>query len=206
MANRLRKKLLFVDDDREMHAAMRLILDDTHDLTCVSSGEEAVDIVSVEIFPVVLLDLQMPGLSGLETLKLLKKNDEQQKVIILTGFDTKENAIEALNLGAFRFLIKPFENADLKEVLTEAFRRYGKELRRPAAIHSPKELLLCGLSRRQSEIAFRAVQGETNQEIANRLEISQRTVEKHMEMILEILGVESRVNLAGKINKLLARK
>lgn len=100
MLNQLQRKLLFVDDDPEMHAAMRLILDDTHELTCVFSGDEAVALVSSEIFPVVLLDLQMQGLSGLETLSRLKEKDEQQKVIILTGFDTKENAIEALNLGA----------------------------------------------------------------------------------------------------------
>jgi len=198
MAARLRKKLLFVDDDPEMHSGMRFILDTEYDLTCVFSGEEAVAAAASEVFPVVLLDLQMKGLSGLETLKLLlKAENEPQKVIILTGHDTKESAIKALNLGAFRYLLKPFQKDELQDTLQAAFERYRFErdvLVRPKQISSDylKEL---GLSRRSVEIALLAAQGESNREIATQLEITERTVEKQMQGIFFVLNVSSRAKL-----------
>ncbi|MBE2204083.1 MAG: response regulator transcription factor [Chthoniobacterales bacterium] len=198
MAGRLKKKLLFVDDDLEMHSGMRFILDTDYDLTCVFSGEEAVAASASEIFPVVLLDLQMNGLSGLETLKLLlKAENDPQKVIILTGNDTKESAIKALNLGAFRYLLKPFQKDELHDTLHAAFKRYRFErdvLLRPKQISSDylKEL---GLGKRSAEIALLAAQGESNREIANQLKITERTVEKQMQGIFSVLNVSSRAKL-----------
>ena len=205
MPDRLRRKLLFVDDDPEMHRGMRFILEDDYNLTCVSSGEEAVAATASEIFPVVILDLQMEGLSGLETLKLLlKAKNELQKVIILTGNDTKESAIEALNLGAFRYLLKPFQKDELQGILHLAFERYRFErdvIVRPKQI-SLEHLRIHGLSGRQSEIVLLSIQGENNQEIGLRLDISERTVEKHMQRIFSVLQVSTRAKLAAKINKM----
>jgi DNA-binding NarL/FixJ family response regulator len=202
MAAPTRKKLLFVDDDLEMHAGMRFILDDDYDLTCVISGEEAVAVAASEVFPAVLLDLQMNGLSGLETLKLLlKAKHEPQKVIILTGNDTKESAIQALNLGAFRYLVKPFQKEELHETLQAAFERYRFErdvLIRPKQISSD-HLQKLGLSKRRVEIALLATQGESNREIATQLKITERTVEKQMQGIFSLLNVSSRAKLAAKI-------
>jgi len=205
MSDRFREKLLFVDDDPEMHAGMRFVLGDDHDLTCVFSGEEAIAIAAKEKFPVVILDLQMRGLSGLETLKLLlKAENEPQKVIILTGHDTKESAIQALNLGAFRYLLKPFQREELHDTLQVAFERYRFErdvLVRPRQISSDylKEL---GLSKRRAEIALLVVQGENNREIASQLKITERTVEKQMQQIFSLLNVSSRAKLIAAINKM----
>ncbi|MFZ4775851.1 MAG: response regulator transcription factor [Terrimicrobiaceae bacterium] len=199
---RARKRtLLFVDDDPEMHAGMHLILGDDYDLTCVFSGDDAIVLSSLESFPVVILDLLMPGLSGLETLKHLQDQNELQKVIILTGNDTKANAIDALNHGAFRFLIKPFEIGDLHGSLRDAFARYKRDSDVRGKKISYRELLRKGLSHRQSEIALLVIQGETNQEIGEQLGISQRTVEKHMQMIFIVLNVTSRAKVAAKFSK-----
>jgi len=205
MTERLRKKLLFVDDDPEMHAGMRFLLDEDYDLTCVFSGEDAVAAASSTIFPAVLLDLQMKGLSGLETLKILLKTDnEPQKVIILTGHDTKESAIQALNLGAFRYLLKPFQRDELHDALDAAFERYRFErdvIVRPQQISSDY-LMELGLGKRSTEIALLVVQGESNREIATQLKITERTVEKQMQRIFSLLNVSSRAKLAVKINKM----
>jgi len=205
MSDRLRRKLLFVDDDPEMHSGIRFILGNDYELTCVFSGEEAVAATVSTTFPVVLLDLQMQGLSGLETLKLLlKTKNESQKVIILTGNDTKESAIEALNLGAFRYLLKPVQHEMLHDALRSAFERYGYETE---TIVQPKQvsldlLKLHGLSSRQCEIALLSIRGEKNQEIASRLNISERTVEKQMQRIFSVLQVSSRAKLTVKIHQM----
>lgn len=201
MTVRRQRALLYVDDDPEMHQVMRLILGDAYDLTCVFSGDDAIVLSSLENFPVVILDLMMPGLSGLETLKFLQDKNELQKVIILTAHDTKKTAIEALNHGAFRFLIKPFENGELHGHLEEAFDRHKRDSDVREKKISLRELLRKGLSRRQSEIALLAIQGESSQEIGENLGISQRTVEKHLQMIFSVLNVPSRSKLLAKLAK-----
>ncbi len=198
MPNRLRRKLLFVDDDSEMHFFMSFALEGTCDLKSAFSGKEALKAVAQEEFPVVILDLQMEGMSGIETLACLQARNERQKIIILTGNDTKESAIAALNLGAFHYLVKPFQNGDLQNVLKEAFERYEKETPPFPQRLSSHRLRVYGLSKRQSQIAFHAIRGETNPEIAERLRISHRTVEKHMEQIFSVLEVASRAKLVAK--------
>jgi len=184
---------------------MRFILEASYDLTCVLSGEEAVDVAAKGKYPVVILDLQMQGLSGLETLQLLlKAENEPQKIIILTGHDTKESAIKALNLGAFRYLIKPFQKDELHDALQAAFERYRFErdiLVRPKQI-STDYLNELGLSKRRAEIALLVVQGESNREIASQLKITERTVEKQLQRIFSLLSVSSRAKLIAKINQM----
>lgn len=187
-----------VDDDPAMHEGLRFILGSQYDLTCVFSGEEALEATSKEVYPVVLLDLYMEGLSGLETLKhLLKEENEPQKIIILTGNDTKDSAIQALNLGAFRYLMKPFQKEELESALQSAFHRYHRETgiaRGPAKL-SLEYLQVQGLSQRQSEIALLSIQGASNREIGKQLKISERTVEKHMQGIFSLMKVNSRAKL-----------
>lgn len=202
MPNRLRRKLLFVDDDSEMHFFMSFALEGTCALKSVFSGKEALKAVAQEEFPVVILDLQMEGMSGLETLARLQEKNDRQKIIILTGHDTKESAIAALNLGAFHYLIKPFQNGDLLDVLERAFERYEKETPLFPGRLSSHRLQTYGLSERQSQIAFHAIRGETNPEIAERLRISHRTVEKHMEQIFSVLKVASRAKLVAKFREI----
>jgi len=191
-----------VDDDPEMHFFMNFALDGTCSLKSAFSGREALKAVSREEFPVVILDLQMEGLSGIETLARLQARNERQKIIILTGKDTKESAIAALNLGAFHYLVKPFQNGDLHEVLEKAFERYEKETPLFPGRLSSHRLQTYGLSERESQIAFHAIRGETNPEIASRLRISHRTVEKHMEQIFSVLKVASRAKLVAKFREI----
>ncbi len=184
-----------------MHDGMRFILGDDYDLTCVFSGEDAIVLCALENFPVVILDLLMPGLSGVETLQYLQDKNELQKVIILTGQATKDVAIDALNHGAFRFLIKPLDNVALRGNLEDAFARYRRDSNVRGKKVSLREMLRKGLSQRQSEIALLVIQGESNQEIGNQLGISLRTVEKHLQMIFSVLNVNSRAKLAAKVFK-----
>jgi CheY-like chemotaxis protein len=121
------RKLLVVDDEPLVRQTLSLCLRDEYDVTAVASGEEALLAVAAESYPVVLLDLCMEGLTGIETLKRLKKIRELQKVIILTAHESTESAIAAVNHGAFNYLLKPFERKHLKAVISRGFADYDQE-------------------------------------------------------------------------------
>ncbi|MDX2081647.1 MAG: response regulator transcription factor [Terrimicrobiaceae bacterium] len=200
------KSVLLVDDDPEMHVGMRIILPAAYALTCAASGEEGIEINRNGHYPVVILDLNMRGLDGVETLRVLRESDEFQKVIILTGFDSKNSAISCVNLGAFRYLVKPFRVVELVKVVELAFDRYAREVAAFSQfIDSPERLAGLGLRERESEVVFWAALGESNLEIADRLGISPRTVEKHLERAFNVLGVGSRAKLGGCLRKLIGR-
>lgn len=120
------RKLLIVDDEPLVRQTLSLVLEDEYEVVAVGSGEEAISAALQETFPVVILDLCMEGLSGIETLRRLKKIREDQNVIILTAYESTETAIAALNLGAFNYLTKPFERRHLKEVVSRGFATYAQ--------------------------------------------------------------------------------
>ena len=201
-----RRKLLIVNDDPEIHQVLSLCLEGEYDLSSAQSGEAAIKAARSEIFPVVILDLNMTGISGIETLKALKQINQFQSVILLTGRDTKESAIDALNLGAFKYVTKPFRLLPFRRVIEEGFSRYEHETKAFAfRIGDPAELAAIGIVGREAEVAFWVIRGESNSEIAARLEISPRTVEKHLQRVYFSLGIANRAKLVPKIQELCAR-
>lgn len=126
----VRRKVLVVDDEAMVRQTLQFCLEDEYDITSVASGEEAVELALREDFPVVILDLCMEGISGIETLKRLKKIREAQNVIILTAYQSMETAITALNLGAFNYLTKPFDRFVLKEVISRGIEVYDQQIYR----------------------------------------------------------------------------
>jgi CheY-like chemotaxis protein len=126
-AERPVRKLLVVDDEPLVRQTLSLVLQDEYEITAVGSGEEAIEASLKESFPVVILDLCMEGLSGIETLQRLKQIREKQNVIILTAYESMESAIAALNLGAFNYLTKPFERLQLKTVISRGFEVYERD-------------------------------------------------------------------------------
>ncbi len=125
-----RRKLLVVDDEPLVRETLRYCLQNEYDITSVASGEEAIAASLREDFPVVILDLCMQGLSGIETLKRLKEIRESQNVIILTAYQIMESAITALNLGAFSYQTKPFDRSNLMEVIARGFEVYDQQIYR----------------------------------------------------------------------------
>jgi len=150
MTPAVRRKVLVVDDEALVRQTLTYCLEDEYDVTSVASGEEAVEVSLREDFPVVILDLCMEGISGIETLKRLKKIREAQNVIILTAYQSMETAITALNLGAFNYLTKPFDRVVLKDVISRGVEVYdqqiyrGRDLRqRLMSVHDAFFSLLC---------------------------------------------------------------
>jgi DNA-binding NtrC family response regulator len=87
------------------------------------SGQKALDIMNKLIFDVVVLDVKMPGLDGIETLREIKKKNPLVEVILLTGHASMESGVEGMNLGAFDYVMKPVNIDDLLEMIRQAFER-----------------------------------------------------------------------------------
>ncbi|MEJ2727697.1 MAG: response regulator [Deltaproteobacteria bacterium] len=114
-------QVLVVDDELNIREGSQRILNrDGFDVLTASTGMEALDWLESQIVPIILLDLKMPGMDGMEVLKRIRQLDETILVIVITGFATVETAIEAMKQGAYDFIPKPFEPEQLRIVVNRA--------------------------------------------------------------------------------------
>jgi len=120
-----RPVVLLVDDDRQVLETLKFTLGDTCDTVTAASGTEAVMTVKNQPVDIVLMDLKLPGIGGLEALKLIKEYDSGIGVLVLSASDSAEQAVRALRLGAYDYLTKPFDPEKLLatiERLTEGLK------------------------------------------------------------------------------------
>jgi DNA-binding NtrC family response regulator len=121
-------RVLLVDDQEQYVQLMteRLTMRD-YDVTSSSSGEEALEKVKGYNFDVVILDMLMPGIDGIETLREIKRMKPLTEVIVLTGHAAVDTAIEGMKLGAFDYLEKPCETEDLASKIDKAYQRKAEQ-------------------------------------------------------------------------------
>ncbi len=121
-------RVLLVDDEEEFveTLAQRLEVRDL-DVSTALNGADALERLEDREIDVVVLDLQMPGVDGLQVLRSIKERKPLIEVIMLTGHATVETAIEGMKLGAFDFLIKPTETEELLEKIARAFGRKSEQ-------------------------------------------------------------------------------
>ncbi len=103
-------QLLVVDDDEAIRDALREILEDDYEVTCVDNGFKALDAVRNEVFDLIFLDIIMPEMDGLETLKQIKSFDRNLDVIMISAVDRAQEATAALRFGAYDYITKPFDH------------------------------------------------------------------------------------------------
>ena len=114
-------KLLLIDDEADVQYSFRRIFDSPDiQLTCASSGEEGLRLIPRLKPDLVLMDVRMGGISGLEALRRLRQSDARLPVIMMTAYGTTQTAIEAMKLGAYDYLLKPFDAPKLKQVVAAA--------------------------------------------------------------------------------------
>lgn len=119
-----RKSILVVDDEKSQREILEMILSgEGYDVTTASSGEAAMKFVADRHFDLVLTDLKMTGMSGLDLLKRLTDFDKSIIVVLLTAHGTVDSAVDALRLGAFDYLQKPFEREKLLETISRALNK-----------------------------------------------------------------------------------
>ncbi len=115
-----RPTVLVVDDQLGPRESLRAILKPDYRLLVAMEGEQAVCIVEQEPVDVVLLDLRLPGLSGIQVLEKIKALDSSIEVIIVTGYASDGTVLEGLRLGAFDYISKPFNVTYLRETVRRA--------------------------------------------------------------------------------------
>src|ERR1017187_20856 len=116
-------KLLLIDDEADVQYSFQRIFDSPDiELTTASSGEEGLRIIPKLKPDLVIMDVRMGGLTGLETLRRFRHLDSKLLVILMTAYGTTQTAIEAMKLGAYDYLLKPFDVPKLKEIVANALK------------------------------------------------------------------------------------
>ena len=203
-------RVLLVDDERLVRAGFRMILRAEPDIEVVGEageGLEAVEQVRKLRPDVVLMDIRMPILDGLEaTRRILAGPGPQPHVIVLTTFDLDEYVYEALRGGASGFLLKDAPEEQLIAAIRIAAdggsifapsvtRRLIEEFARTARRRAPPPQL-ADLTARELEVIRLIARGQSNQEIADELVVSEHTAKTHVAHILQKLGLRDRVQAA----------
>ena len=116
-------KLLLIDDEEDVQYSFQRIFDSPEvELTTASSGEEGLRLIPKLKPDLVIMDVRMGGMSGLETLRRIRQLDSKMLVILMTAYGTTQTAIEAMKLGAYDYLLKPFDLPKLKEIVARALK------------------------------------------------------------------------------------
>ena len=119
-------RILVVDDELSMREFLSILLErEGYDVTVAGSAEEALRMMDSALFDLVLSDVNMPGLSGIEMLARIKEKSPETAVLMLTAFSTADQAVEAMKLGAYDYIFKPFKNEEIKQLVKNALEKQG---------------------------------------------------------------------------------
>jgi len=132
--------ILIVDDEAGPRESLRMILKTIYKIYTAANGKEALELILKENIDLVTLDLNMPGLSGVDVLKEIKKIKSDVEVIIITGYGTLKNAQEVIRYGASDFISKPFNVADIIAIISKSFERRAYNLKINSLIQQIKGL------------------------------------------------------------------
>ena len=201
--------VVLADDQALVRRGFRLILEAEPDIEVVAEaedGQQAIDAVRRHRPAVVLMDIQMPGLDGLEaTRRILGREDNATRVLILTTFERDDYVFQALQLGASGFLLKTAPPEDLLTAVRVVSR--GEALLSPSVTRrviqevtrhqrrAPRSPDLDRLTQRELEVLRQLAEGRSNAEIAAELYLSEATVKTHTSNILAKLGLRDRVQV-----------
>ncbi len=192
MAAKLR--IMLVDDHYLVRVGLCSIIGLESDMTvCVEAptGEQAVALFQAERPDVTLMDLRLPGISGVEATRLIRAEFPDARVIVLSTYSTDEEVYAAFQAGAMAYLLKSVQREELAEAIRKAARgeqHIPKDLAEKLAARQPRS----HLSPRELEVLRLLVGGKRNKEIASALDISEGTVKIHVSTILMKLGVSDR--------------
>jgi len=190
--------VLVVDDHPLMRLGIASMIDAQPDMRAVAqagSGDEALTLCTRTHPDIVLVDLKLPGLSGVEVIRTLRQRDSSVKFVVLTTYDGDEDIHQALDAGASGYVIKGMP----AQMLLEALRRVqagGRYLPRPVEKILEARVPDSDLSPREREVLALIVAGKSNKQIASELGISRATVKFHVSVIFSRMGVEDRTQAA----------
>ena len=198
-------RVLLVDDEQLIRTGLRMILEAEDDLEVVGSAVDGLDALAAvdRLAPdVVLMDIRMPRMDGLEATRRILSGPSQSRVVVLTTFDLDEHVFDALAAGASGFLLKDAPAHQLVDAIRAAAagnallapsvtRRLIAQFTRSRPRRSPA--ISDDLTARETEVWQLVAEGLSNAEIAERLVIGEATVKTHVARLLAKLGLRDRV-------------
>lgn len=201
-------KVLIVDDQNLIREglAMMLSLYDTVTLVGIANnGQEAIVALEGQDVDLILMDIRMPVMDGVEATRIIKERYPKVKVLILTTFNEDEYIFEGLKNGADGYLLKDISSEELVKAIETVYQ--GNILLQPDIAkrmvdsiykkdRESKKDILKNLTKREYEIALLVGEGRSNKEISNKLFITEGTVKNHITKILDKLEVRDRTQLA----------
>ena len=197
-------RVLLVDDHELVRAGIKRLLDDAQGMEVIgeaASGESAIDLVRADTPDVILMDVNMPGIGGLEATRRLMQIDPELKVIVVTVHAGEPFPTRLLEAGASGYLTKDCGQHEIINAINSVFagQRYiGSNIAQkialsmmPGANKSPFD----NLSQREMQVMLMVTQGQNAQEISDKLCLSPKTVSTYRHRLFEKLGVENDVEL-----------
>ncbi len=148
--------ILIVEDDDQLRKSFhKLLTEEGYRVVSAASGESGIDIFKQTVPDLVVLDIRLPGINGIETFRLMHAVEPKLPVIIMTAFGTTETAIEATKMGAFDYILKPFEIPDMLAVIQQGLEA-GRFMRTPVAMDAVPEIdakeAIIGRSKQMQEV------------------------------------------------------
>lgn len=198
-------KILIVDDHSIVREGIRVLLELEKDVEYVheaSSGMKSIEMIEKGKYDIILMDIRMPGIDGIETTRILKQKCPDIKIVLLTNYDDEEFVMEAIQVGADGYILKDVKKGDLVNIIRNVvqgksyidsgvtysiIRRVRESISKTGEYHKRPDL-----SQRELQILEYLVMGKSNKEIADVVCLSLDTVKAHLKNIYKKLSVSSR--------------
>ncbi len=204
-------RLVVVDDHALFRAGLVSLLSEMPEFKVVGEaqdGKEAIDVVQLVHPDVILLDVNMPVMDGLETVTALRKMDKKPRIIMLTISKRDDDLFGAIQAGAEGYLLKNAEPEELRSGIISVFE--GKSVLSPEVTRKVMQAVAsmqsytpdAGLSRRELEVLDCLAQGKTTLQIASDLYVSENTVKTHVRHILDKLEAANRAEAVSKATQM----
>jgi DNA-binding NarL/FixJ family response regulator len=195
-------RVLLVDDHKLVRAGLESLLSAAEDMDVVGAaadGAEAVELALLATPDVVLMDLSMPGIDGVEATRRILATLPETHVVVLTSFSDRERIMDALDAGAVGYLLKDAEPTELLRGIRSAAR--GESPLDPRAARTllgarHERRAVGDLTDREREVLTLVAKGLANKQIARLLGISERTVKAHLTSVFQRIGVTDRTSAA----------
>ena len=202
-------RIVLAEDHAVVREGFRAILEAAGDFSIVGEtgdGLEAIQLVTSEAPDVLIVDLMMPGLSGLEVIRQVHRRSPETGIVVLSVHDDEAYVLEALRNGASAYVLKRSRASELKKAVREvtqgrrylgpplserAIETYQRALQEEAVLEDPYAFL----TNREREVLHLTVAGHTSTNIGEQLSISPRTVEKHRSNLMQKLGLHRKAEL-----------
>lgn len=199
-------RLLIADDHAIVREGLQALIDTEPGMELVGEAQDGVEVVEMarSLNPdVILLDLVMPRVDGLQAISDIKQADPEARILVLTSFDEDEKVFTAIKSGAQGYLLKDASPKELLRAIRDVYRgepsmhptiahKLMRELQRASSLPPTEE----PLTEREMEVLKLVAQGHSNQEIAEKLVLSERTVRTHVSNILSKLHLANRTQAA----------